>query len=232
MNDWSKIQNQTDSAMAVERKRIFERKKTLAANVEASLTALKQQEEAAKRQSTELGLDDLDDLELEGDEVALAKFKEEDFDEEVMEEKLFEKHIVAHLEEDVQETKRALQALNDNSSSMDLDDLEDLDGALNLDDSQDLDGLEVMDSGSDDEALPSYSRPIETQMSSSSPSDTESPISPSNTFDEPSNTEETHTERQNSDGDLSISNSITPRRHKAQLSEDPPLSSLTVDPVA
>lgn len=236
--DWNKIQHETDTAMATERTRILERKQTLAANVEASLTALRKLEEDAKRQSQELDLNALDDMELDDAEVELAKFKEEDFDEEAMEEKILEQHIVAHLEQDVQETKRAIEAMNDNDSSMDLNDLDNLSDALDLDDSQDLDGLEVMNDGEDggsdddDESPPSSSL---SQLASSTSNDninrsTVPPLisSASANFDDPSITEETHTERQGSDTDLSISTGMSPRRHRVHSSGD----AKTVDTLA
>jgi hypothetical protein len=238
MQEWSKIQQETESAVAGQRQRICERKATLAADMQVTLNALKKQEEEMNRHSTELDLDALDDLELSDDEVALAKFKEEDFNEDALEEKLLEQNIVAHLEQDVLKTKKAIDAMQDTDGSLDLDDLDNLD---NLDDLElDVAQMEIFeqndptseddDDDDDDDEVPFSSRSNQNQQE-----ETEKQLSSHhNTYDDPSFTEETHTDRtprQGSENDLSTSAHATPR-HRIQHSSSGESLSAQVDTVA
>lgn len=133
MHEWSKLQADAKKEATHEKERIVKRKVTLAANINAQLSTLRENHEASMRTSREFKLDDLDDLALDGDEVALAKFKPEEYDEQAVEDAILEQKIMEHLENDVEQAKVAINAIADNSESLDLDDLNALDDALDID---------------------------------------------------------------------------------------------------
>lgn len=300
MHEWTKLQADAKKEANSEKERIVERKVTLAADLTKQLSTLKEQHDASMRVSREFNLDDLDDLALDGDEVALAMFKPEEYDEEALEDVILEKKIVKHLEMDVQQAKDAIEQFADNSESLDLDDLHALDNALDIevldfDDDNEVTVAahtenhlqpsssssklktksaddESKHAGSDDEAI-LQSQPSETQQSRKRSSSAKKrkasnasvahhevieehrvktprkesrgdgkkkkerrPSTPrTNTFDDPSVTEETHTEEpQNSDTELSRS-ATTPRRgsHKRRNMSDAEFSvSAAVEPVS
>lgn len=182
-NDMNRIYRETDEQVASARARIFERKMTLQHDLAASMEQIERDKIHAQRASVLLGLDALDTLDLDHVEAEIATFREEEYCEEALEEKLVNEKILHQLETDVQDSKRKIDEMKDDSDSLDLDDLNSLEDKL--DDIED-------GSGSDDE-VPSYKS---------------TPMSPISTYDEPL-TAETATIPEGESG--SFSAAATPR---------------------
>lgn len=129
-NDYAKIVKETDEEVAQKRHVLQERKMTLKAGLAASLQQMQQEQEYAKRKSVLLGLDALDGLDLEATEMEVATFREEDYCEEALEDKILNAKMIDHLESDAKKTKEEAEALQNDSNSVDLNDLDGLDDAL------------------------------------------------------------------------------------------------------
>ena len=148
MDEWSRLQADAKKEAVEEKERIMERKATLMADMTAALDSLKKEEEQMKRLSMVLDLNALDELALDGDELALATFKPEEYNEEdALEDVILEQKLVHHLEQDVQDAKEAITAMAADEDSLDLDDLNDLDKELDID----FQSEEMMSEGAQEE---------------------------------------------------------------------------------
>ena len=153
--DMNRIYRETDEEVASARARIVERKMTLRNELADAVQNLERDKAYANRASVLLGIEALDGLDLDAVEADISTFREEEYREDVLEERLLNEKVQHQLETDVKDTKLKIEAMKDDSDSLDLDDLNSLEDKL--DDLED-------GSGSDDEE-PSYKSPPMSPMS-------------------------------------------------------------------
>lgn len=154
-NDMNRIYRETDEEVASARARIMERKMTLRNDLADAVQKMESDKAYANRASVLLGIEALDGLDLDAVEADISTFREEEYREDVLEERLLNEKVQKQLETDVKDTKAKIDAMKDDSDSLDLDDLNSLEDKL--DDLED-------GSGSDDEE-PSYKSPPMSPMS-------------------------------------------------------------------
>lgn len=207
-SEWIKIQTKADSIVSAQRHRITERQSTLRSAASSVALAAQKEAELMKKKDHVATLDDLDDLEdaLDTEVASIASFRPEDYNEQALEQAVLEQAIKEHMEEDIMETKRVLEAMQDDQTDLNLNDLEGLDAELDL---ADPDAIAEEDEEFDDVEEENDEHTIMPQGTAKKDS----------SFD--STTESTHTDR-------------TPHRTSSALSDIDSVSNSarSVDPVA
>lgn len=165
-SEWNQIQDKAEEVVSIQRESI-NRRQTLLKNQASNIALVAQQEiERAKQSDVVATLDDLDDLEraLDSEVMSIASFRPEDYNEEALTQVVMEQAIKEHLEKDIEETKRVLEAMEE-EDSLDLDDLEGLGDDLDFGDSDSMNEDDFLDHAEPTSEAPASETPTKVKKS-------------------------------------------------------------------